>query len=272
VPPATATAPPALDTATPPGPAATPIAGLFDVGGHALYLDCQGVGSPTVVLDAGLGNPSAVWLGVQPGVAGFTRVCRYDRAGMGLSPRAAGPRTSAVMVEELRRLLSVAGVTGPYVLAGASFGGMNMRLYAGTYPQEVAGLVLVDAAHPDLDTRIEALLTPAQVTQRRTDLADNFEGVSFDNILESDAQARAAGPLPDIPLVVLRHGVPFPFDDPQIGAAVEQLWIELQTDYTHQAPRGKLVVAEQAGHRIHEVEPDLVVSAIREVVSAARTR
>jgi hypothetical protein len=73
-----------------------------------------------------------------------------------------------------------------------------------------------------------------------------------------------------VPLVVLRHGVPFTFDDPQVAAAVEQLWIELQTDYARQAPRGTLLVAEQSGHRIHEVQPDLVIAAIREVVTAAR--
>jgi pimeloyl-ACP methyl ester carboxylesterase len=125
---------------------------LIDIGGYRLHLSCQGeseAGAPTVVLDAGLGEDGSSWALVQPEVARLTRVCVYDRAGLGWSDPSPKPRTNMVMVEELRSLLHAAGLPAPYVLAGASLGGLNVRYYAHKYPDEVAGLVLVDSAHED---------------------------------------------------------------------------------------------------------------------------
>ena len=94
---------------------------LVDVGGHRLHLHCSGQGSPTVVLDTGLGMPSASWVLVQPVVAQWTRVCAYDRAGYGFSDLGPTPRISQRIVEELHALLDRAGEPAPYVLAGHSF-------------------------------------------------------------------------------------------------------------------------------------------------------
>jgi len=118
---------------------------LVDVGGYRLHINCTGTGSPTVILDAGLGGSSLDWSKVQPAVARFTRVCSYDRAGYGWSETAPGPRTSQQIVTELHALLARAKINGPYVLVGHSIGGLNMRLYAYHYPADVAGLVLLDA-------------------------------------------------------------------------------------------------------------------------------
>lgn len=122
---------------------------LVDVGGHRLHINTSGEGAPTVVLDAGVCDCSLNWCLVQPKVARFTRVCAYDRAGMGWSEPGPAPRTSERIVEELHTLLKNADIPGPYVLVGHSFGGYNVRLFAHKYPNEVAGLVLVDAAHED---------------------------------------------------------------------------------------------------------------------------
>ena len=126
---------------------------MVDVGGYSMHLYCtgEGGGAPTVVMDSGLGGTVLDWQLVQPEVAGFARVCTYDRAGMGWSEPGAQPRTSQQIVEELHDLLGNAGVQGPYVLVGHSFGGTNMQLYASQYPDEVAGMVLVDSALEDLD-------------------------------------------------------------------------------------------------------------------------
>lgn len=120
---------------------------LVDVGGYRLHINCTGIGSPTVILDAGLGGTSQDWSKVQPAVARFTRVCSYDRAGYGWSDGGPRPRTSQQIVKELHLLLAHAKVNGPYVLVGHSAGGLNMRLYAYQYPAEVVGLVLVDATN-----------------------------------------------------------------------------------------------------------------------------
>ncbi|HWR73601.1 MAG TPA: alpha/beta fold hydrolase, partial [Nitrospirota bacterium] len=122
---------------------------IVDVGGYRLHLNCTGEGSPTVILESGMNEFSLSWALVQPGVAKFTRVCSYDRAGLGWSDPGRAPRTSETIVRELHALLRAAGITGPLVLAGHSFGGMNARLYARRYPNEVAGMVLVDSAHED---------------------------------------------------------------------------------------------------------------------------
>jgi len=118
---------------------------LVDIGGYQLHINCTGAGSPTVILDAGLGGSSLDWSKVQPEVARFTRVCSYDRAGYGWSQTGPSPRTSQQIVTELHLLLAHAKINGPYVLVGHSVGGLNMRLYAYRYPAEVAGMVLLDA-------------------------------------------------------------------------------------------------------------------------------
>jgi pimeloyl-ACP methyl ester carboxylesterase len=127
---------------------------MVDVGGYRLHIDCQGTGTPTVVMEAGLTEPALMWALVQPQVSAHSRVCVYDRAGLGWSDLSPKPRTAEVMVEELHTLLQNANVAGPYVLVGHSTGGMLVRLYAHVYPTEVIGLVLVDAQHEDQFARL----------------------------------------------------------------------------------------------------------------------
>jgi pimeloyl-ACP methyl ester carboxylesterase len=115
----------------------------------SLNLDCTGTGSPTVILDSGLGVPAAGWKFTQPEIAKFTRVCSYDRAGYGWSSAGPMPRTSLQIVKELHALLAAAGEKPPYVIAGHSFGGYNVRVFTGQYPTEVTGMVLVDASSED---------------------------------------------------------------------------------------------------------------------------
>jgi pimeloyl-ACP methyl ester carboxylesterase len=124
-----------------------PIGQLVDVGGYRLHLACQGEGSPAVVMEAAIGETGLLWSLVQPAVAKITRACVYDRPGYGWSDPSPRPRTAAVMAQELHTLLGTAEVPGPYVLVGHSLGGLLVRLYAARYPQEVAGMVLVDSAH-----------------------------------------------------------------------------------------------------------------------------
>jgi pimeloyl-ACP methyl ester carboxylesterase len=122
---------------------------LVDVGGYQLHILCEGTGSPTVIMESGLGDSSLIWALVQPEIAKTTRVCVYDRAGLGWSEPSPKPRTAETIVEELHSLLTKAAITGPYVLVGHSIGGVYMRLYAHQYPDDVVGIVLVDSAHEE---------------------------------------------------------------------------------------------------------------------------
>ena len=126
-----------------------PQGALVQVNGNAMHLYCMGEGSPTVILEAGVGGNTLLWAYIQPAIAEVTRVCAYDRAGYGWSEVSSSERTTPNMAEELHTLLTQAGIEPPYILAGHSFGSLVVRTYASLYPDEVGGLVLIDAAHPN---------------------------------------------------------------------------------------------------------------------------
>jgi pimeloyl-ACP methyl ester carboxylesterase len=126
---------------------------MIDVGGHRLYIECSGSGGPAVILQAGLGASSSSWAGIAPAVATTATVCAYDRAGHGRSDEA-GPQDGIALATDLHTLLERAGIPGPYVLVGHSSGGPYVRVFAAQYPDEVAGMVLLDAQPPDAFTAL----------------------------------------------------------------------------------------------------------------------
>ena len=134
---------------------------MVDVGGFRMHIYCEGdpAAGPAVVMDAADGEPAMAWASVQPAVAQFARVCAFDRAGLGWSETSPNPRTLSNYIQEQRTLLARAGVEPPYVLVGHSAGGLYARVYAHLYPDEVAGMVLVDAVHEDMDVRPPESLT-----------------------------------------------------------------------------------------------------------------
>ena len=232
------------------------IDGLFDVGGYRLYLRCTGHGSPTVVMDASLGADSSTWSAVEPLLARYTRVCVYDRAGLGRSDPGPVPRTSQTVVDELMTLLRIAGVPGPYVLVGHSVGGLNMQLFAREDGgRTVVGVVLVDATPAEFAAVVESVGFPVPTPEET--------GEGFD-IRASSAEVLAAPPFPAVPLVVLTHGVPI------LPPPLEQPWQELQVAQAQLSPMGRLVVARGAGHFIHDDNPRLVVRSVIQVVNDAR--
>lgn len=121
---------------------------IYSVNGHDMHLYCTGEGSPTIVLDAGSGEDSLVWGKVQPYLSKTTRVCSYDRAGMGWSTPGPAPRDADTIAGELHALLQQAGIGSPIVLMGHSLAGLYIRAYASRYPEDVAGLIFVDASSP----------------------------------------------------------------------------------------------------------------------------
>jgi pimeloyl-ACP methyl ester carboxylesterase len=129
------------------------------IDGRHMYGFLSGQGEPTVILDAGLGGTSKDWVNIQPAIASFTQVFSYDRAGMGKSEKAPIPRTCKDIVHDLKNLLSAANLHPPYILVAHSWSGINARWYANQYPDELVGMVLIDAVHEDKYARFEKLLS-----------------------------------------------------------------------------------------------------------------
>jgi pimeloyl-ACP methyl ester carboxylesterase len=229
------------------------VSGFGVVSGHRIYYECTGHGSPTVILDAGSPDTSAVWRTVQPAIARHTHVCAYDRPGLGLSdPPAAGRRTARTQADELHSLLASARIAGPYVLVGHSWGGLIARLFAFRYPRSTAGVVLVDAT-------TFPYLTPA--TASRLPRTRNREGVDLPG---SVAASLAVTGLGSTPLVVLGSNKP-PLDAKLLRAQDEEA--ALSSDSVD-------AIARRSTHYIQSPpplgQPTVVVAATSAVVAAAR--
>jgi pimeloyl-ACP methyl ester carboxylesterase len=204
------------------------------------------------------------WSGVVERVARRQRVCSYDRAGTGLSDPRPAPRTSARMVSELEALLAEAGEKPPYVLVGASFGGLNAQLFAKQHPDDIAGLVLVDSLTPDFDARFAGVMGPEATATRATQIEANGEGVRFADQQTSARQVATAGALPLVPLIALVHGVSF---DPGVRPVrrVERLWRAEQRRLAGEVAEGRVEIVRGTHHGIAEERPGVVAAAIREV-------
>lgn len=270
---------PTTPSTTPTTSAASPTAvtdELVDVGGLSLHLRCVGEGNPVVVLDSGLGDDGAVWNEVQPELGRLTRTCSYDRAGTGSSSAAPRPHTSRQMVGELHALLGRAGIAAPYVLAGHSLGGLNVRLYASEHPSEVAGMVLIDAATEEQDTRFWSLIPEEAMRGFRASLSDHPEGLDFDAFRASMAAVRDSNrSLGGMPLIVLtrgKEGAPPPGGSADLGAQMARAWREMQAELPRLSSNSAHVTAENSGHYIHKDAPRLVIAAVQAVLTAARTR
>ena len=279
-----------------------PAPGLHvDIGGHSLHIACLGQGSPTVILDAGLGGTSRDWVLVQARLASHTRVCAYDRAGMGHSDPGPEPRSPARIADELRRLLKAAGVPGPYVLVAHSLSGKSARLFAAAHPEDVAGMVLVDTRSEKIDAgtppeeseafvaalkRQAVLLTlarkfglvrligpiladeaglPPGVATEMTLLQtqpQSLRAATAEGLARSTDDAALAGvSLGDIPLVVIAAG------DSMAGIPG---WAEAQEELAALSREGLLVVAEGSSHLVQIEQPEIVIDAVLSVLDAAR--
>ncbi len=250
---------------------------------RGLHVNCSGVGTPTVVLESGLGEGSGAWGLIQPLVTRFTRVCSYDRAGLGETAAGPVPRTSRTIVTQLRALLASEGIGPPYVLVGHSIGGLHALLFAREHPGEVVGMVLVDASHPDATARRLAALPPERpgegpslrrfreyLRQGSTAADQNIEGLDRAG---SEEQVRGLATLGDLPLVVLSHGRGggYPPDFPRdIAERVGEAWHRMQAELAGLSSNSLHVIARDSGHHIHQDAPGLVAEAIRQVVDAAR--
>lgn len=278
---------------------------LVDAGGFRLHLVCEGEGSPAVILEAGAADAWLTWHRVQPELARLTRVCSYDRAGIGFSDPGPQPRSRRRAVEELRTLLSRAGVPPPYVLVGHSFGGLSARLYALLHPDEVAGLVLVESSHEDHWTRAprdfrQRHLGRMEEERLEVEKAERGEPMppiagipdlswwerqqlsavarrpawyraSYEESQISESNPAEFAGLPRklrIPLVVLSAGRRVRPEWRSLE--LHERWVriagELQRDLASRSNRSRHVVVPDAGHSLHWDRPDVVVQEVGNLV------
>ncbi|MCC7023060.1 MAG: alpha/beta hydrolase [Thermomicrobiales bacterium] len=270
-------------------------AGLVDIGnGRHVYLECQGSGGPTVILEAGFRNDAEIWQVTDPegqtsvfdGIARFTRVCAYDRPGTLLdqdhfsrSDPVPMPRDAQAVAADLHALIDAAGIQGPIVLAAHSLGGLFARLYAATYPDDVAGIVLVDAWQEDLPEILgseewaayEALAAPAPPG---LDGYADLEQIDFGTASSMLREAADARPLSPMPLVVISRGRPvqLPPDVPADFSpeAFERGWSEGQDRLAALLPNARHEIAARSDHYVQIEQPDLVIAAVKAVVDAVR--
>lgn len=275
---------------------------LVDVGGYRLHIQCIGSGSPTVVLDAGLGGTSLDWNLVQGDLSQTTRVCAYDRAGLGWSDAGPQPRTPDRIARELYTLLNNAGIEGPYVLVGHSLAGKNIRIFALQHPELVAGMVLVDARSEYVDqqtspaeaqgfqdgmaalqnlygvTRRVGLIrlvgasqwgSPAIPEKIRTEMALLSTTQQSRDTVIAEALMRAEN---DAQLVA----APSLGDQPLIVLAAEQnmkelpAWPEAQKRQAALSTKGSLIVVKGSGHYIQLEQPAVVLDAVQQVVTQVK--
>ncbi len=216
----------------------------LDVGGRRMAIWCRGTGSPTVILEHGIGYgvDSDSWATVQAGLATETRVCRYDRAGAGDSDRAKPGRSMPDLAHDLLLLLDVARIPGPYILVGHSFGGLTVRYFAQLYPERVIGMVLVDGSPP-------SAITSGIVSSERL------------NHARVVSQLKQLALLRRIPLVVITRGL-----------GLSPSWRAAQEAMLGLSPSSRQVIATASNHWIQLRQPALVIRQVLTVLHTIRRR
>jgi pimeloyl-ACP methyl ester carboxylesterase len=235
----------------------------------------SGGGEPVIVFEAGAGGPLESWIKVQPAVSVFARTFSYDRAGNGLSTKSSSPREGRNIAAELHAALEKAGLLPPYILVGHSLGGPYIRVFAGLYPNEIAGLVLVDPTQEDLIAWAEARDPKSRHANRnRPDNEIDCAPATFVQANES--------PLPNVPIFLISGQGPKVIPSFVSGDFQQELLKDQSESYPaklafyqqwlQQFPQARLIVTENSGHGIPFEEPELVIQAIRDVIAESKTK
>jgi pimeloyl-ACP methyl ester carboxylesterase len=281
---------------------------IVAVNGSGMHIHCTGQGSPTVVLETGFGSDALDWRFVQAGLGKTTRVCSYDRAGYGWSKSRPGPRDAGTIARTLHDLLDAAGIKRPLVLVGQSMGGVYVRAYAARYPREIAALVLVDAATPLQEDRLDpelVAMTAQEITLLKwssllgvTRLMGQCAGQnpgSSEAMMAEDLCRPAAGAeleremasfrtsgeevlrhprLGNVPLLVFSHDPRTPILPPSFPRAqairFESVWNGMQEDLKRLSPDSRRIIVRGSGHNIQIDRPNVLTREITAFVQRLR--
>ena len=265
---------------------------MLDVGGYSLYVEDSGSGKVNVIFDSGMGDDLSVWNKVANKVSKFSRVITYDRAGLGWSEESPQKRDSKAIIEELHSILVQKNLTGPIVLVGHSFGGVNMQLYALTYPEDIAALVLVDSAHEDQINRMprtgllqkyvfkfgmlaapfglpRLYLSNTSPEERAKKSTTKHQYTSLDEASyfpQSLNQLDALNPnYGGLPLVVIARNQPS--SEIQNKNTKHYTWAGLQESLASRSTDSTLIFTGERQHSIHKVQPEIVIEAIQTLVN-----
>lgn len=271
-------------------PSGVPMDKLIDIGTHKLHIYCLGAGSPAIVIDVGAGGSYTSWQHVQEQLAEDTRVCAYDRAGYGQSEPGPMPRDGRRAADELHRLLQNAGEEGPFLLVGHSLGGLNMQVFAASYPEQVAGVVLLDPSplgwmmgdgFPELrDLFVQetaAMRAAADAARASSEPAEQAQAAFWEAVAseheelfgQTAQQVGAISTFGRVPLLVIGATEP----DSRFGddsEAFRQFWNNESRKLATRSERGRFLLAEGSSHNIHLDAPQLVTDAVREMLLESR--
>lgn len=237
---------------------------IINIGGDSLKVNCYGKGTPTVIFESGLGDDNEVWTLVQPEISKNTKTFSYDRAGLRNSDTGDLPRSSLDQVHELHTVLNKAKVKAPYIIVAHSIGGFNARLFAGTFPKEVSGIIFVDCSHENqLEDRLKRS-SSKEIEIMNSQLIGAEQ--TFDELLTSAKQVkeiRKMDALRNIPIIVLTAD----HKCEESSSITEETWLNYQNDLVSLSDYSKHIIVEGSSHYIQKDKPQIVIDAIKVIVN-----
>jgi len=250
---------------------------LVSVGGRQVEVVRMGEGSPTLVLESGGGEAASQWARILPELAKQTRVIAYSRAGFGKSTPSTLPGSPQLSVAELHQLLQVLGESGPLVLGGHSWGGLLVRLYASSFPTEVAGLVLIDATHEAQTARYEAMKPGfkfADLLRSAFPTAPPALRDLYEQVIRVGVEQKVEGmtPLRDLPLAVITAIKPCPPQESWTCSdpGVWPIWRQLHSEWSERSTASLHLVSARTGHYVMRDQPSLIVDGVKFVLDQVR--
>ncbi|MDX8367728.1 alpha/beta fold hydrolase [Cytobacillus sp. IB215665] len=234
---------------------------FVQIGDYKLFAQLFGQkkDKPTIVMESGYGESSKTWDSIIQEVSKLTEVLIYDRAGLGESEKSSNPRTSREMVKELKELINQVKIKPPYILIGHSFGGVNARIYATKYPNEVCGLILIDSTPENY--REKFLPTMSKEFQESYNNQFIYEG-NYDEFMESLKQLKESKMKLNVPLTVLSAG-----KKDHYSKKSQELWNGMQREILDISSNSDFINAENSTHYIHKDNPKIVINAIKQMIN-----